>query len=108
MDYMKLKKRHRFVLWVVAGIGLLGINGVFLYSLIFRPEIVIEALGNLYAMVFIMEAFILLPLLCFLISVAKLKSPGWFGFLILSLLGSMAFSIPLSILLWTREKDETI
>ena len=100
---MKLNKRHRIILWVVAVIGLLGINGVFLYSVIFRPELVMEAMGNLYALVFIIEAFILLPLLCFLISVARLKSPGWFGFLILSLLGSMAFSIPLSILLWTRE-----
>jgi hypothetical protein len=104
MDKMKLKKEHRIILWVFATIGLFGINGVFLYSVIFRPELVEEALGNLYAMVFIVEAFILLPLLCFLIALSKLKSPNWLGFLVLSLLGSMAFSIPLSILLWNRKK----
>ena len=107
MDDMKLKKNDRAILWIVATIGLLGINGVFLYVVIFRPELVREALTNLYSMVFIIEAFILLPLLCFLIAVAKLKSPNWFGFLIISLLGSLAFSIPFSILLWTRGSDNT-
>lgn len=94
-------------MWIAAAIGLLGINGIFLYSIIFRPELVKEALGNLYAMVFIIEAFILLPLLCFLIAIARLKSPNWLGFLVLSLLGSLAFSIPFSILLWNRKITET-
>ena len=107
MDGFNVKKQHRLILLIVASIGLFGINGVFLYSVIYRPELVKEALGNLYALVFILEAFILLPLGCFLISIAKLKSPSWIGFLALSLLGSMAFSIPLSIILWTRNKDST-
>ena len=108
MEYMNIKKSHRVVLWIVAGIGLLGINGVFLYSVIFRPEIVREGLTNLYSLVFIIEAFILLPLLSFLIAIAKLKSPDWLGFLVLSLLGSLAFSIPISILLWTRGNENII
>ena len=105
MDSMNLHKRHRIILGAVAVIGLVGVNGVFLYSVIFRPDLVEQALGNLYAMVFIAEAFILLPLFSFLISIAKLKSPNWFGFLVLSLLGSLAFSIPFSILLWARKRD---
>jgi hypothetical protein len=108
MEDMNLKRSHRLVLWIVATIGLLGINGVFIYSVVFRPETVREALANLYSLVFIIEAFILLPLLCFLIAVAKLKSPNWLGFLVLSLLGSLAFSIPFSILLWTRGNDKLI
>jgi len=32
-----------------------------------------------------------------------LKSPGWIGFLILSILGSLAFSIPFSILMWQKQ-----
>lgn len=105
---MKLKKQHRIILWVVATIGLFGINGVFLYTVIFRPELGKEAGGSLYAMVFIVEAFILLPLFCFLIAIAKLKSPNWLGFLGLSLLGSLAFSIPFSILLWTKANDDIV
>ena len=64
-------------------------------------------MGNLYSLVFMLEAFILLPLLCFLISIYKLRSPNWVGFLVLSLLGSLAFSKPFSVLLWTREKDNS-
>ena len=105
MENIKITKQHRALLWIVAAIGLLGINGTFLYSVFFRPELVMEALGNIYAMVFIIEAFILLPLLCFLIGLARLKSPNWLGFLVLSLLGSLAFSIPFSIFRWFKENE---
>jgi len=103
MKSFHIRKQHRIVLGIASAIGFFGINGLFLYSIIFRPELMEEALGNLYALVFIAEAFVLLPLLCFLISIAKLKKPNWIGFLLLSLLGSLAFSIPFSILLWTKE-----
>jgi hypothetical protein len=108
MENIRFSKLSRGLLWAVSGIGLFGINGLFLYTILFRPEVVTEAMGNLYALVFMIEAFILLPLLCFLVAVTKFRSPNWFGFLVLSLLGSLAFSIPFSILLWTRQKDKTI
>jgi len=98
-----LSKTQRIVLWCASAIGLLGINGLFLYSVIFRPELMQAAQSNLYSLAFILEAFVLLPLACFLIATAKLKSPGWIGFLLLSLAGSLAFSIPFSILLWNRQ-----
>lgn len=97
-----LSKTQKIVLWCAAAIGLLGINGLFLYSVISRPELMQAAQSNLYALAFILEAFVLLPLFCYLIAVTKLKSPGWIGFLLLSLVGSLAFSIPFSILLWNR------
>lgn len=105
---MIIKKQHKIVLWVASILGFFGVNGIFIYSVLFRPELILEALGNLYAMVFIVEAFILLPLLCFLIAIAKLKSPSWVGFLFLSLLGSLAFSIPFSILMWSRNGKKLI
>ena len=105
MENINIRTHHRIILWIFAFIGFLGINGVFLYTIIFRPELAREAMGNLYAMVFIVEAFVLLPLFCFLIALAKLKSPNWLGFLALSLLGSLAFAIPMSILLWTRKRE---
>lgn len=97
-----LSKTQKIVLWCAAAIGLLGINGLFLYSVIFRPELMEAAQANLYSLAFILEAFVLLPLSCFLIAAAKLKSPGWIAFLLLSLVGSLAFSIPFSVLLWNR------
>lgn len=103
MEKIELRKHHRLILWIFAVVGFLGINGVFLYSIVFRPELAWEAMENLYAMVFMVEAFVLLPLFCFLIALARLKSPNWLGFLAMSLLGSLAFAIPMSILLWTRK-----
>jgi len=95
-------------LWCASAVGLFGINGLFLYAVYFQSEQIQAAFDNLYAMAFIIEAFVLLPLGCFLVSALKLKSPGWLGFLVLSLLGSLAFSIPFSILLWSRKKNISI
>jgi hypothetical protein len=103
---MKFTKTQRLILWCASAIGLVGINGLFLWALFFQPEQMNAAYSNLYAMAFIREAFVLLPLGCFLIWALKLKSPGWLGFLFLSLLGSLAFSIPFSILLWSHENKK--
>jgi hypothetical protein len=100
---MNLTRSQKIILWIAAAIGLFGINGLFLYSVFVHPEQIREAQANLYAMAFVLEAFVLLPVLCFLISAAKLKSLGWKSFLVLSLLGSLVFSIPLSVLLWNRK-----
>lgn len=102
---MKVNGKQRILLWVFAAIGLFGINGLFLYGTFFLPEQMQAAYSNVYAVAFMLEALVLLPLFCFLIYAARLKSPGWIGFLILSLVGSLAFSIPFSVLLWTRGGD---
>jgi hypothetical protein len=104
MEKLSLNRKQKAVLWTAAVIGLFGINGAFLYFIAFRPEIVMNTIGNIFAMVFMVEAIILLALLCYLFAIAKLKSPNWVVFLVLSLLGSLAFSIPFCILLWSREK----
>jgi hypothetical protein len=102
MDKLRINNKYRIVLWITSALGLFGVNGVFLYAVLLKPESIKEAFGNIYSMVFMAEAFLLLPLFCFLIYINKLKSPNWFGFLLLSLAGSLAFSIPFSILLWSR------
>src|SRR5262245_60142996 len=103
---MNLTPRQKIVLWCVAAIGLFGINGLFLYSMAVRPWEMKDIQTNLYALAFMMEAFLLLPLFCYLIAIAKLKSPGWKTFLVISLLGSLAFSIPFSILMWNRNAEK--
>jgi hypothetical protein len=100
---MNLKPGQKIILWCVAAIGLFGINGLFIYSMAVRPWEMKDVQNNFYALGFMLEAFVLLPLFCYLIAIAKLKSPGWITFLILSLLGSLAFSIPFSILMWNRK-----
>ena len=100
---MNFTEKQRYILWDAAAIGLFGINGLFLIATFFRTEQVSQAYNKLYAMTFIIEAFDLLPLLCFHISVAKLQSPCWRGFLILLLLVGLAFSIPFCLLRWSRK-----
>jgi hypothetical protein len=103
---MHLMAGQKIILWCVAAIGFLGINGLFLYSMAVRPWEMKEIQTNLYALAFMLEAFLWLPLFCYLIALAKLKSPGWKTFLVLSLLGSLAFSIPFSILMWNRNAQK--
>ena len=105
---MNLTRNQKIILWFASAIGFFGINGLFLYLVVLHPELIKEAQRNLYAMAFMLEAFVLLPVLCFLISTAKLKSPGWKIFLVLSVLGSLAFSVPFSVLLWSRNAEESI
>ena len=57
-------------------------------------------------MVFMGEAFLLLLLFAWLIKIRGLTRPGWLTFtpLVLSLLGSMAFSVPAFLLLHARKE----
>jgi hypothetical protein len=104
---MDLTPLQKIILWCAAAIGLFGINGLFLYSMAVRPWEMKDIQTNWYALAFMLEAFLLLPLFCYLIAIAKFKSPGWKTFLILSLLGSLAFSIPFSILMWNRNAQKS-
>ena len=104
-EFINLSDTQKIILWCFAVLGLIGVNGLFIYALLFIPGQIASAFTNIISIAFIMEALILLVLFCILISVFNFKSPGWFGFLLLSLLGSLAFSIPFSILMWNRSID---
>jgi hypothetical protein len=103
---MRFTRSQKIILWFASAVGVFGINGLFLNSLLLHPEQVKEAQANLYALAFMLEAFVLLPVLCFLIAKARLKSPGWKSFIVLSVLGSLAFSVPFSVLLWSRNAEK--
>jgi hypothetical protein len=92
---------ERFWLWTLAVVGLLGVNGAFLYGLLVRPDSLSEALANPIALAFMAEAFVLMAAFAYLLArwgVSRLKWPWFVG---LSLLGSMAFALPV-VLLWRR------
>ena len=57
---MNFTEKQRYILWDAAAIGLFGINGLFLFATFFRTKQVSQAYNNLYAMTFIIEAFVLL------------------------------------------------
>lgn len=105
MDSSQYSRKERVALWVVAGLGLIGVNGTFLYGLVFVPGAHAEALGNPIALAFMLEAFLLLGLLAYLLAKWRVSrlGPGWF--VSLSILGSIAFALP-AVLLWGRERGD--
>ena len=62
---MNFTEKQRYILWDAAAIGLFRINGLFLFATFFRTKQVSQAYNNLYAMTFIIEAFVLLPFTLF-------------------------------------------
>jgi hypothetical protein len=90
-------RTERFVLWCVALLGLLGVNGAFLYGLS-RPGLVRAAVENPVSMAFMMEALVLMCLLAYLLKKWGAMKLGWTWFLLLSLLASLAFALPVAVL----------
>jgi ABC-type Fe3+-siderophore transport system permease subunit len=95
LDY---SRRERLALAALATVGFLGINGVFLWSLFRRPEALREALSNPVAAAFVVEAMILVGVLAWLFRKWGVTRLAWGWFVLLSLLGSLAFSIPVALL----------
>ncbi len=104
----QLTRSQRLALWISSLIGFFGVNGLFLYAVVFTPALSLGVGINPVALAFIIEAFVLLGILCFLIRIYELRNPGWVGFLVLSLVGSLAFSVPVSVLLWSRTQDKNV
>ena len=89
----------RPVFWLAALVGLGPINGVFLWALFTRPDLVAAAQSNPVSLVFLAEAFVLTALGAFVVWQLGLTRPGWVVFVALSLAGSLAFSVP-AFVLW--------
>lgn len=96
-------KRQRSWLWVVAILGFVGPNGVFLYCALYRWSDLLAALNNPVALAFIGDTFVAMALLAYLFAkwgVGRLPS---IWFIILSLVGGLMFSIPAFVLIGSRE-----
>jgi hypothetical protein len=88
---------ERCGLWGLAVVGLLVVNGAFFYG-VFHPEILRSALENPIALAFIIEALLLVVALAYLLTKWGVISLGWSWFVLLSLLGSLAFALPVAVL----------
>lgn len=91
--------RERFWLWTLAVVGLLAVNGAFIYGLFFVPGAYAEAMGNPISLAFMVEAFLLLVALAYLLGRWGVARLGWGWLVALSLLGGLAFALPV-VLLW--------
>ena len=97
-DQVQYSPRERFWLWTLALFGFLAVNGAFLYGLL-QPAVLAEAMNNPLALAFIAEAFLLVGVLAYLLRKWGVSRMSWHWFVMLSLLGSIAFALPV-VLLW--------
>ena len=82
-----------------ASFGMAAVNGAFLWSLFAEGDLLGEAMRNPLAMAFILEAFALVFLVGWLLrrwGRTRVTLPQFF---LLSMIGSLAFSLPVALLL---------
>lgn len=93
--------RERFWLWALAVFGFFTVNTAFLYGVFFQPDALTSALTNPISLAFIIEALVLMGVFAYLLKKWGVVTFHWGWFVTLSLLGSMAFALPI-VLLWQR------
>jgi hypothetical protein len=98
-------KAERFWLIALGAFGFLAVNGVFAYGLLFQPDALMAALSNPLAAAFIVEALVMVGVFAYLFNRWGVSRLGWGWFVFLSLLGSMAFAIPVVLLFPRRDAD---
>lgn len=94
---------QRSLLLGCAFAGLVVPNGIFLYYLVTDFSVVSAAHTNPVGAAFIGEAIFLMALLAWLLKRALPDSRHWLGFLAASVIGSLAFSVPLFLVLVSRK-----
>ena len=90
---------ERVALWCVAVFGFCVVNGAFVYGMCYQPQALEQALTNPISAAFILEALVLMGVFAYLLTRWGVSSLHWGWFVVLSLLGSMAFAVPV-VLLW--------
>jgi hypothetical protein len=93
--------RERFWLCTLAVAGFVLVNGAFFYGVLRRPGALGDAMTNPVSVAFLAEALLMLAALAYLLGRWGVSRRSWRWFLLLSLIGSMAFALPV-VLLWGR------
>ena len=99
---LSLLRPYRGLFLLLSILGFLLINVPFLYFVFFEKSIYYTALSNGVFLIFLSEAFLLMSFAAFLMAKLGLNKPGWVWFIVLTLLGSMAFSVPFYLYIHTR------
>ena len=97
-------RSERFWLWALGSFGFVGVNGAFIYSMLYRPDALQAALTNPIAVAFMVEAVVLVGVFAYLFHKWGVSRLGWGWFVFLSYLGSMAFAIPIVLLFRRRRR----
>lgn len=99
--------RERFWLWCLSVFGFSIVNVAFMYGALFQSQAMASALTNPIALAFIVEALVLMGVLAYLLTKWRVIKLHWGWFVFLSLLGSMAFALPI-VLLWSRRAQASV
>ncbi len=99
-------KTERFWLAALGVFGFFMVNGAFVYGLLFQPDAMTAAWTNPIAAAFMVEALVLVGVFAYLFERWEVSRLGWGWFVFLSLLGSMAFAIPVVLLFPRRDGSE--
>lgn len=105
MPTLEAFRPHAPALLALALLGLLGLNGAFLYGVFAQPEGLALALANPIAAAFILEAFAMTAFGAWALARLGYRRPGPGAFVLLSLLGGLAFSVPLFVVLHLRKRE---
>ena len=89
--------RERLWLSILALFTFFGLNGAFVYGLLHR-DVLQAALANPLALAFILEALLLVGVLAYLLRKWDVSRVPWGWFVVLSLLGGLAFALPVVLL----------
>ncbi|MAE59956.1 MAG: hypothetical protein CMJ49_01215 [Planctomycetaceae bacterium] len=89
----------------LAVFGLLIPNGAFIYFFVTDPQVTRAAMTNPISLVFMFEAFVLMLLFAWLLRRAGVRRPSGLVFIVMSLIGSMVFSVPAALALVFRYAD---
>ncbi len=100
-------ERQEKMLAGLATFGLIVPNGCFLYYSLVRPSALVAAIANPVALVFICEAFFLMFFLAWLLHKGGFRTPGWRAFIVMSLVGSLMFSVPATLYFASRNARRT-
>lgn len=95
---IEYSRAERMWLWALALFGFVGVNGVFVWCLLYRPEAVRESMANPVSAAFAVEAMVLVGFLAWLFRKWGVSRLGWGWFVLLSFVGSLAFAIPVTLL----------
>ncbi|HEU4724081.1 MAG TPA: hypothetical protein VFU59_02160 [Candidatus Eisenbacteria bacterium] len=104
MNRIEYSPAERGWLAALAVAGFAGVNGAFFYGLLAQPGSLRAALTNPISLAFLVEALLMLAALAYFLGKWGVSRLSWRWFLFLSLLGSMAFALPV-VLLWRGRHD---
>ena len=94
---MKLKAYELKVLAALAVFGILVPNGIFIYFALTDLGAMKAALSNPVSLTFIGEAFFLMFLFAWVLYRGGVRRPSGAVFIVMSLVGSMVFSVPATL-----------